>query len=65
MLTAARLAAGGHTIYATMRNLQKQGALKLELEKRETKCQILRLDVTEDKSINNVILSVSPSLNNV
>ena len=55
MLTAARLAAGGHTIYATMRNLQKQGALKLELEKRETKCQILRLDVTEDKSINNVI----------
>ena len=55
MLTAARLAAGGHTIYATMRNLQKQDTLKLELEKRATKCQILHLDVTDDKSINKVI----------
>ena len=55
MLTAARLAAGGHTIYATMRNLQKQDTLKLELERRATKCQILHLDVTEDKSINKVI----------
>jgi len=55
MLTAARLAAGGHTIYATMRNLQKQDTLKLELEKRATKCQILHLDVTDDKSINKAI----------
>ena len=55
MLTAARLAAGGHTVYATMRNLHKQDTLKLELEKRETKCQILHLDVKEDKSINKVI----------
>ena len=55
MLTAARLAAGGHTIYATMRNLLKQDTLKLELEKRATKCQILHLDVTDDKSINKAI----------
>ena len=55
MLTAAKLAAGGHTIYATMRNLQKQNTLKLELEQRDTMCQILHLDVTEDKSINKVI----------
>ena len=55
MLTAARLAAGGHTIYATMRNLQKQDTLRLELEKRATKCQILHLDVTDDKSINKAI----------
>ena len=55
MLTAAMLAAGGHTIYATMRNLQKQDTLKLELEKRATKCQILHLDVTDDKSINKAI----------
>ena len=55
MLAAAKLAAGGHTIYATMRNLQKQNALTLELKQRETKCQILHLDVTDDKSINKVI----------
>ena len=58
MLTSARLAAGGHTIYATMRNLQKQDTLKLELEKRETKCQILHLDVKKDKSINKVINTI-------
>ena len=28
MLAAARLAAGGHTVYATMRILQKQDTLK-------------------------------------
>lgn len=55
MLTAAKLAAGGHTIYATMRNLQKQNDLTMELEKRETMCQILHLDVTDDKSINKVL----------
>jgi len=58
MLTSARLAAGGHTIYATMRNLQKQHTLKLELEKRETKCQIFHLDVKKDKSINKVINTI-------
>ena len=55
MLTAAKLAAGGHTIYATMRNLQKQNDLTMELEKRETMCQILHLDVTDNKSINKVL----------
>ena len=58
MLTAARLAAGGHTIYATMRNLHKQDTLKQELAKRETKCQILYLDVTDDISINKVIKTI-------
>ena len=55
MLTVARLAAGGHTIYATMRNLHKQDTLKQELAKRETECQILHLDVTDDISINKTI----------
>ena len=58
MLTAARLAAGGHTIYATMRNLHKQDTLKQELAKRETECQILHLDVTDDISINKVIKTI-------
>ena len=58
MLTAARLAARGHTIYATMRNLLKQGTLKLELEQRNTECHILHLDVTDDKSINKVINTI-------
>ena len=55
MLAAARLAAGGHTVYATMRNLQKQDTLKLELKQRDTKCQILHLDVTDDNSFSKVI----------
>ena len=58
MLAAARLSAGGHTVYATMRNLQKQDTLKLELKQRDTKCQILHLDVTDDKSINKVINTI-------
>ena len=58
MLAAARLAAGGHTIYATMRNLQKQDTLKLELKQRDTKCQILHLDVTDDNSISKVINTI-------
>ena len=58
MLTSARLAAGGHTIYATMRNLQKQDTLKLELKQRDTKCQILHLDVTDDNSISKVINTI-------
>ena len=58
MLTAARLAAGGHTVYATMRNLKKQDTLKLELKQRDTKCQILPLDVTDDNSISKVINTI-------
>ena len=42
MLAASRLAAGGHTVYATMRNLHKQDTLKLELKQRGTECQILQ-----------------------
>ena len=58
MLAAARLSAGGHTVYATMRNLQKQDTLKLELKQRDTKCQILHLDVTDDNSISKVINTI-------
>jgi short-subunit dehydrogenase len=58
MLAAARLAAGGHTVYATMRNLKKQDTLKLELKERDTKCQILPLDVTDDNSISKVINTI-------
>ena len=58
MLTAARLAAGGHTVYATMRNLKKHDTLKLELKERDTKCQILPLDVTDDNSISKVINTI-------
>ena len=58
MLTSARLAAAGHTIYATMRNMQKQDTLKLELKRRNTECHILPLDVTNDNSINKVINTI-------
>ena len=58
MLTSARLAAAGHTIYATMRNMQKQDTLKLELKRRNTECHILPLDVTNDNSINKVLNTI-------
>ncbi len=50
MLAAARLASGGHTVYATMRNLDKKGDLLAESTQRGGEVRILELDVTEDAS---------------
>ena len=51
MLTAARLAAGGHRVFATMRDLNKKETLLAEVKKRGGTVQILQLDVTKPDSI--------------
>lgn len=57
-LTAARLASRGHHVYATMRDLNKQGALINELKERKADAKILRLDVRDDASIEAVIKEI-------
>ena len=58
MLTAARLAASGQTVYATMRNMAKKSDLLTEVKKRGGEVQLLRLDVTDDDSIREVIKEI-------
>jgi len=55
MLTAARLSSVGHTVYATMRNPDKQDDLVKEAEIRGGEVRILPLDVTDDNSILKTI----------
>jgi len=55
LLTAARLAAQGHFVWATMRDLAKKGPLENELAKRNTQAFIRELDVTKTSTIKNVI----------
>lgn len=57
-LTAARLASRGHHVYATMRDLNKQGALINELKERKADAKILRLDVGDAASIQAVIKEI-------
>ncbi|MFQ6608700.1 MAG: SDR family NAD(P)-dependent oxidoreductase, partial [Fidelibacterota bacterium] len=58
MLSAARLAAAGHTVYATMRNLDKKNELLNEVNRRSAKIHLLRLDVTDNVSIVTAIRQV-------
>jgi len=55
LLTAARLAAEGHKVFATMRNLSKKDDLVGELSLRGGEAEILRLDVTDPDSIKTVV----------
>ena len=59
MVSAARLAAAGHTVYATMRNLSKQGELLGEVDRRGGMVRILKLDVTDDETIGTVIQQIN------
>ncbi len=58
LLTAARLASHGHQVIATMRNLNKQGALQDELKRRGAQATILRLDVEDPASIRAVVTEI-------
>ena len=58
MLFAARLAAAGHTVYASMRNMGKSGALEGELQDRNTTATLLRLDVTDSATIAAAIAQI-------
>lgn len=59
MLSAARLAAAEHTVYATMRDLTKQERLLKETARRGTEVKILSLDVTDDASIDRVVTRIT------
>jgi len=55
LLTAVRLAAQGHFVWATMRDLSKKKPLENELAKRNAHAVIRELDVTKPSTIKNVI----------
>jgi len=55
LLAAARLAAQGHFVWATMRDLSKKAALEEELTKRNAVAVIRGLDVTKPSTIKTVI----------
>ena len=60
LVTAARLAADGHRVIATMRNLEKKTALLSEVNRRGGKlAHILPLDVTDKASIDAAIVEIS------
>ena len=58
MLAAARLAAVGHDVYASMRNLDGSHNLEAELERRGAAANLLQLDVTDVESIARAVGSI-------
>ncbi len=58
LLTAARLAAQGHFVYATMRDVSKQQPLLDEAAKRNTQVLVRPLDVTKVETISKVIKEI-------
>jgi NAD(P)-dependent dehydrogenase (short-subunit alcohol dehydrogenase family) len=60
LLSAARLAARGHKVYATMRDLRKKEFLEMESRKRGgfDNLTILELDVTQTESVRTAILTI-------
>ena len=55
MLAAARLAAQGHFVWATMRDLSCKQGLVNELSRRKAQASIRLLDVTKPSTIKNVV----------
>lgn len=55
LLIAARLAARGDTVFATMRDLVKQSDLLAEVKKRGGHVNVLRLDVTDKATVQNAV----------
>ena len=58
LLTAARLAAAGHTVIATMRNLNKNVALQEEVKRRGGSVDLMPLDVINPESIKTTIKDI-------
>jgi NAD(P)-dependent dehydrogenase (short-subunit alcohol dehydrogenase family) len=55
LLTAVRLAAHGHFVWATMRDMSKKEPLVKELVGRQAQAVIRELDVTKPSTIKNVV----------
>jgi NAD(P)-dependent dehydrogenase (short-subunit alcohol dehydrogenase family) len=62
MLAAARLAAGNHQVYATMRDLNKKIALLEEADRRGSELSVLQLDVTDKASIRSAIQHIEKNV---
>ena len=58
MISAARLSSLGYTVYASMRDLSKNNDLKIELDRRDTSCHMIKLDVCDDTSIQKTISAI-------
>ncbi len=58
LLMAARLASRGHQVIATMRNLEKQGALLDECQRRQTTVDVYQCDVTDRLSVSHCFKEV-------
>ena len=59
LISAARLSSLGYTVYASMRDLSKSSDLKIELERRDTNCHMIELDVCDDVSIQKTINTIT------
>jgi NAD(P)-dependent dehydrogenase (short-subunit alcohol dehydrogenase family) len=59
MLSAARLAAAGYTVYASMRDLTKKEELLAEVSSRGGEVQTVRLDVNDPTSVADALQFVS------
>ncbi len=55
LLTAARLAAKGYTVVATMRDLKKEGSLTSEVNRRGGTVEVLQMDVTDKLSVARAV----------
>jgi len=55
---AARLSAKGHKVVATMRNINKSGALLEEIKRRNATIDLLQLDVRDKLSIKKVLAEI-------
>ena len=58
LLTAARLAAHGHIVWASMRDMGRKGPLENELARLKTRSIIRELDVTKPSTIKNVVKEI-------
>ncbi len=59
MLIAARLARAGHTVYATMRNPERNKALRQTTKAVADNVIILKMDVTDQASIKQVVAKIA------
>src|SRR3989338_2593842 len=62
LLTAARLAAKGYTVVATMRDLKKEGNLTSEVNRRGGAVEVLQMDVTDKQSVARAVKEIRESL---
>ncbi|MFY9796393.1 MAG: SDR family oxidoreductase [Candidatus Nitrosopolaris sp.] len=63
--TSLTLARNGFLTYATMRNLNKSENIKSLAEKEKLPLKIVQLDVTDDRSVNNAMQSITAESNRI